>query len=117
MCDCIEVMNARLSEHNSRLVDTLVVRNGQLLARAHLTTKKINPRNRDVMGALATFCPFCGEGYDAAVAPEARATAQNNLSAEGAHEGCEATEKPTEPNTSNQHPNVSLKSGADGEEN
>lgn len=35
--------------------------------------------------------------HAASVAPEARATAQTRLSAEGAHEGCEATEKPTGP--------------------
>lgn len=34
--------------------------------------------------------------YAAGFAPQARSIAQPILSAEGAHEGCEATEKPTE---------------------
>lgn len=60
MCDCIERINEKLGEHNSRLSTTFMVRDGELKDSLVIQTEKINPRNREKMGAVPTFCPFCG---------------------------------------------------------
>lgn len=66
-CTCIDAINGRLAEHNSRLVTTFVIRYGALQdGGVKLQTEKINTRNRDNMGAIATFCPFCGVRYEPA---------------------------------------------------
>lgn len=74
-CDCIDVMDAKLAEHNTRLVGTLVFpRDGSpSYTKVTLSTEKLNTRSRVVASAWATFCPFCGERYVplAAVAEEA----------------------------------------------
>ena len=67
MCDCIAKIDERLARDNSRLVTVFTFTPGATL-RVKLPTEKINPRNRNRMGALATFCPFCGEPYEPAVA-------------------------------------------------
>lgn len=65
MCDCIAKIDEHLAKKNSRLVTTFTFGNGGFGAvRARLSTEKINTRNRDSMGALASFCPFCGASYD-----------------------------------------------------
>lgn len=64
-CDCITEMDAKLSEHNTRLAPTFLFGGGRSEMRVHLTTQKINTRNRESMSAIATFCPFCGVAYRA----------------------------------------------------
>lgn len=63
MCDCISKIDERLAQENSRLVITFTLGNGAP-CRVKLATEKLNPRNRNSMGALATFCPFCGVKYE-----------------------------------------------------
>lgn len=62
-CDCMTIIDAKLSEHNSRLQFNFMRDGNEIVARPHIGTEKINPRNRDKMGAIATFCPFCGGRY------------------------------------------------------
>jgi hypothetical protein len=62
-CSCIEEMDAKLIEHNSRLVPVISFRQGQSWLQAGIRTEKINTRNRNHVGAYATFCPFCGVRY------------------------------------------------------
>lgn len=65
MCDCITKINERLKDENSRLVLCWSLTRGLGLASetVALRTEKINTRNRKKMGAIASFCPFCGEKY------------------------------------------------------
>lgn len=64
MCDCMKLIDERLGQHNSRLSVTIMVEAGQMVGRPTIQTEKINPRNRERMGAIATFCPFCGVLYE-----------------------------------------------------
>lgn len=66
MCDCITKMDEHLKSHNSKLQVIFPIRNtgGLAAIRVHIPTEKINPRNRAKMGAVATFCPFCGTKYE-----------------------------------------------------
>lgn len=61
-CDCITKIDERLAKNNSRLKITFTIGHGHP-CRVQIGTEKINTRNRDRMGALATFCPFCGTRY------------------------------------------------------
>jgi hypothetical protein len=65
MCDCIEKIDARLVERNSKLdIGFTFNMNGQPgYAFPALSTSKIDKRNRDKMGAIPTFCAFCGTAY------------------------------------------------------
>lgn len=72
-CECIDIMNRRLAEKNSRLVTSLcwpyeIAEDGSKslgtsYQTASLTCEKIEPRKRDKLSAIATFCPFCGMRY------------------------------------------------------
>jgi hypothetical protein len=69
MCDCITRINDHINKQNSRLV--LSFRMDEInTARVALQTEKINTRDRRSMGALATFCPFCGSKYGEPVQAE-----------------------------------------------
>lgn len=63
MCDCFSVMDAKLRENNSRLQASFYVSDGQMYMRPYIGTEKVDKRNRKSMGAIASFCPFCGERY------------------------------------------------------
>jgi hypothetical protein len=66
-CDCIAKMDAKLGEHNSRLCLAFVYGGPEgAQQRVSIRSEKIEPRNRKVMGAVATFCPFCGVPYASA---------------------------------------------------
>lgn len=69
-CDCLKIMDDHLAQYNSRVCVAIVFGNGAMDGRAHVPTEKINPKNRERKGVIATFCPFCGERY---VPPESRA--------------------------------------------
>ena len=62
-CNCITEFDAKLAEHNSRLQVIFPFGAGEMTTRVRIGTEKINTRNRTSMGAVATFCPFCGERY------------------------------------------------------
>lgn len=61
-CTCLDDFDAKLAEHNTRLVRTFVLR-PQALEFPKITVEKINPRNRAIVTAVPTFCPFCGTEY------------------------------------------------------
>ncbi|PKP92260.1 MAG: hypothetical protein CVT77_09555 [Alphaproteobacteria bacterium HGW-Alphaproteobacteria-16] len=73
-CTCIEEMDAKLAEHNTRLSVTLGFPHdgSPAFVRPHLQTEKIETRKR-VGPALAvpSFCPFCGTRYEIAPATPA----------------------------------------------
>jgi hypothetical protein len=75
-CDCIEQIDAKLAERNSKLQIGFTFgtpdRPGYTFPA--LTTEKINKRSRDSMGAIPTFCPFCGTKYREEAALTARAS-------------------------------------------
>lgn len=64
-CDCIDVMDAKMAEHNTRLISTFMFpRDGSpSFSQVTLATEKLNTRNRTKVSAIATFCPFCGVRY------------------------------------------------------
>lgn len=64
-CNCIEVIDAELAKHNSRLDVGFTFGTPERPGYAFpaLNTEKINKRSRDKMGAIPTFCPFCGVAY------------------------------------------------------
>lgn len=67
-CKCIEEMNAKLGEHNTRLCVTFgFPRDGSpSFTRPHIQTEKIETRKRvGAVLAIPSFCPFCGERYEA----------------------------------------------------
>ena len=65
MCDCIEELNAKLAERNSRIVEGIALRMSTGASRSYpvIECEKINKRNRDRASVIPTFCPFCGERY------------------------------------------------------
>lgn len=67
MCDCMTTMDAKLAQHNSRLQVSFSFSRGDggSATTPYIGTEKINPRNRNKCGVVASFCPFCGEKYGA----------------------------------------------------
>jgi hypothetical protein len=67
MCECIALIDAELAKNNSRLETgfTFGTEANPGYEFPALTTKKIDKRNRTKMGAIPTFCPFCGSRYRA----------------------------------------------------
>lgn len=63
-CDCMTKMDEELAKHNSRLQVTITFGSGEMKAFPYIGTKKLNTRAREKMGAIATFCPFCGVKYE-----------------------------------------------------
>lgn len=70
-CTCVADFNAKLREHNTRIVETFgFPRDGRpIFTRPKIQTEKIESRKR-VGPAIAvpTFCPFCGKRYEPAPA-------------------------------------------------
>jgi hypothetical protein len=65
MCDCISTINADLAKRNTntKLVVPMFGPKAVLVE-----TMKADEKNRKKpLSCLATFCPFCGEKYPAAV--------------------------------------------------
>lgn len=74
VCNCIEVMDTKLAEHNTRLGVTMAFpRNGSpAYTLPHIHTEKVEKRQRKGPAlAIPNFCPFCGTRYDADQAGEA----------------------------------------------
>ena len=59
MCDCMDTVNVKLAEHNTKIELPWF---GPQLPR--LITMKVDQKKRGKpMGIFATFCPFCGVKY------------------------------------------------------
>lgn len=65
MCECIAEINALLARHN-----TAIVANPIGPARACVSTHQIDAgRDFAPPALMATYCPFCGDSYDAEARP------------------------------------------------
>ena len=77
MCDCIETVNAKLAQHNTRLREPMLLMSRgagdqDQARRLFIETEQIET-GRGKPKAMAMFtsrCPFCGEEYAAKEAME-----------------------------------------------
>lgn len=76
-CKCIEAINEKLAERNSKLEIgfTFGFEGRASYTFPSLSTEKLNKKNRDRCGAIPTFCPFCGVKYRDEVGGEIAAKA------------------------------------------
>ncbi|MNI17824.1 hypothetical protein D3C73_712120 [compost metagenome] len=83
-CDCIDKVNALLAEQNAEIVATLGLFGAR--RRPAIETAKVESRKRGKSPRLiASFCPFCGEKYEAASAVQSsRATGEDRSEKGGA---------------------------------
>lgn len=64
-CNCIEAINGKLAERNSKLSFGLVVRGNKMDVSIVIGTEVIEKkRGARPTGVVPTFCPFCGVKYD-----------------------------------------------------
>lgn len=61
-CTCLDEFDAQLASRNTRIVRTFVLR-PSALEFPKIAVEKINPRNREIITAVPTYCPFCGIAY------------------------------------------------------
>lgn len=62
-CTCIDDMNAALADRNTKISCGIVFARPTAYAVPAIGTEKLNPRKRDRVSVLPTFCPFCGVRY------------------------------------------------------
>lgn len=65
MCDCIETVNAKLAERNTRLHEPIFIFGPDLTRRLFVETEQIERGRgkKKAVSMFASFCPFCGEKY------------------------------------------------------
>lgn len=63
MCKCIDLVNEKLAEHNTRLdqVSMLNFKTGKCRESLHVVTTKLERRKGKAKLMLVTYCPFCGK--------------------------------------------------------
>lgn len=68
-CNCIDVVDAKLAERNTRLVRAITLRpfGTRLMIATEIIEKK---RGARAVGMFPTFCPFCGVEYEPAAPAE-----------------------------------------------
>jgi len=64
-CDCIAIFDAKLVEHNTRIMLPIMLGADQT-ARPMIVTDQIQTGRgkKRAVGVFATFCPFCGVRYE-----------------------------------------------------
>lgn len=65
-CNCIEVMNAKLADHNTEIEETICFPrdSSPAFTLPKIGTKKVESRvRRGPALAIPSFCPFCGVPY------------------------------------------------------
>lgn len=61
MCNCIELSNAKLAKHNTKL-DMQFYLNPKTPKRVTIATSKIDKKKRlGPVSLVGGYCPFCGE--------------------------------------------------------
>ena len=66
MCNCMQSVNEKLKEHNSKLLISFCISRdlGKMDALPIISTGKIQTKIRgNAMTVIPTFCPFCGTKY------------------------------------------------------
>ncbi len=66
MCDCLNLVNAKLKAHNTRLSTGLAInlKTGACCEYPGIMHEKIDKKLRTKQAeAILTFCPFCGVRY------------------------------------------------------
>lgn len=68
-CNCIDVVDAKLAERNTRLVQAITLRpfGTRLMIATEIIEKK---RGARAVGMFPTFSPFCGVEYEPAAPAE-----------------------------------------------
>ena len=63
MCNCIDLVNQKLQDKNTKLGFTFPLFGGP--TRVDLVTVKLDPQVRiKPVTMLPTYCPFCGQPYE-----------------------------------------------------
>ena len=64
-CTCIEIVNEKLAERNTRLTQAIVfgkcAHPGLMLETSQIKSGRGQPK---AVSMFLTFCPFCGEKYE-----------------------------------------------------
>lgn len=63
-CNCVDVVDEKLAERNTRIVRPLVF-GGDQTFRAMVVTEQVETGRgkKRACGMFATYCPFCGVAY------------------------------------------------------
>ena len=70
-CQCIDLTNAALSEHNTELATRIIMTEQTWSKRIEITTEVAEPRRgAKPVRIVARYCPLCGVSYSAAPASE-----------------------------------------------
>lgn len=73
MCDCVETINTNLAPHNCKVAQAirLTADMSSMFSSTIIATEKIDKAKRKAPPTLmATFCPFCGERENSALAKD-----------------------------------------------
>lgn len=68
-CDCIALVDAKLAEHNTRIMLPIMLGADQTVRPMIVTDQIVSGRGKQkAVGMFATFCPWCGLAYSDAKA-------------------------------------------------
>lgn len=64
MCNCIEKVNEKLKERNAMVNSSINLLNPSAAERVAIQVLALQ-KSKSVPNLFATYCPFCGEKYEA----------------------------------------------------